>query len=185
MNVNPMAPLGRSLLAAPSFVADATVERSRGAVLAGARLLDAAKAPTHALAEAGLRVQAVAGKTLLHLVQNNLRVIDGLLDEGVRRLELAAQADNLRTLVSEQIELLADTRERMGEDARRTLALLSDARTQIGAAFASALPVSPEARDEAPRPAQRARTRVQRTRAKKSTPSKRTRKTASKRRRTR
>jgi len=178
MTMNTLTDFGRSLLAAPSLVADTAMERGRGAVLAGARLLDAARTPTHALAEAGLRAQAAAGESVAQLVRNNLRVIDGLLDEGVHRLELAAQADSLRTLFSEQLELLAETRERMNADARRTLALLSEARVQIGSAFAGALSREPAARDEAPRPAQRAR-------AKKSGPSKRTRKSARARRRTR
>jgi hypothetical protein len=178
MTTTTLTAFGRRLLAAPSLAADAAIERSRGAALASARLLEAAKSPAHALAEAGLRAQAAAGDSMARLVRNNMRVVEGLLDEGVRRLERAARADSLRTLVADQIELLGDTRARMSADAHRTLALLSEARMQVGAAFAGALSAEPVAREEAPR-------RRPNPHSRKTTASKRTRKPANARRRTR
>jgi hypothetical protein len=155
---NPVAAFGRNLFATPAFIADAAIDRSRGAALATARMLGAAKTPAHALAEAGLRANAAAGGALAHLMRNNVQVIDGLLDEGVRRLELMAEAVSLRTLVTEQVDLLAETRTRVNADARRTLAILVDARTAITEALTGALPTRGTPNDATPR-VQRARTK--------------------------
>ena len=105
------------------------------------------------------------------LFHRNVQVLDGFLDEGVRRLERMAEADSWRALVTEQIELLADTRARLSADARRTLAILADARTRITDAFAGAHAESGTTRSDAPQRAQRAR-------AKKATAKKRPQKRA-------
>jgi hypothetical protein len=166
-----MTAFGRNLLATPSLVADAAIDRSRQAAIATARALGAAKTPSHTLAEASLRANAAAGETVAHLVKSNVQVLDGFLDEGVRRLERMAEADSWRALVTEQIELLADTRARLSADVRRTLAILVDARARITDALAGALVESGTTRSDAPQRALRAR-------AKKATAKKRPQKRA-------
>jgi phasin family protein len=142
----------KTLLAAPQLVGDAAVERSRNAARVAARALDGAKAPSHRLAEASLRANTVAHEAVARLVKNQLQVIDGLMDDGIRRLELVAEADSLRSLVAEQLELLADTRARLSSDARRTFAILADTRVQLAAALASPVSIAkaPATRRAAP-----------------------------------
>ena len=60
---------------------------------------------------------------------------DGLMDDGARRLERAARAEGLRPLFAEQIDLIAGTRERLVNDARRTLELLAETRAELAQAF--------------------------------------------------
>jgi len=128
---------GRGLLNSPKALGDAALEGGRGAAIAAARALDRVKAPSHRLVEIGLKANAVAHESLVRLVENQRQVIDGLMDESVRRLELLAQAESLRTLVSEQIEMLADTRTRFGDDTRRMLTILADTRAQLNELFSS------------------------------------------------
>ena len=140
---------GQRLLNSPEILGDTVIERGRDAARAAARVIDRVKAPSHRLAEAGLRVNTVAHETVARLLRNHLQIIDGMMDEGVRRLELAAQADDLRALFAAQIELLADTRARVSDDAERTLAILADSRARLNEAF-SATVAAAAAEQEAP-----------------------------------
>ena len=152
---------GPNLLTAPGKLGDTVLERGRGAAIAAANALDRARTPSHKLAEAGLRANAVAHDGVARLMKNQVQFIDGLMDEGVRRLELLAEARSLRTLVEAQIELLADTRARLSNDAERTLAILADVGTRLSEVFRSA-PVQSSVEQVTPAP------RVARTRRKKA-----------------
>ena len=134
---------GPSLLTSPAKLGDTVLERGRDAAIAAAHALGRAKAPSHKLAEAGLRANAVAHDGMARLMKNQVQVIDGLMDEGVRRLELIAEARSLRTLVEAQIQLLADTRARLSNDAERTLAILAEVGTRLSEVFRSAPAKSP------------------------------------------
>ena len=167
---------GPNVLISPGKLGDTVLERGRGAAIAAAHALDRAKTPSHKLAEAGLRANAVAHDGVARLMTNQVQFIDGWMDEGVRRLELIAEARSLRTLVEAQIELLADTRARLSNDAERTLAILADVGTRLGEVFRSA-PAQSAAEQVTPAP------RIARTRHKKAVTRKKTvaRKTAQKR----
>jgi len=140
--------IGRGLFNSPKALGDAALEGGRGAAIAAARAIDRVKAPSHRLVEIGLKANAVAHESLVRLVESQRQVIDGLMDESVRRLELLAEAQSVRTLVSEQIEMLADTRTRLGDDTRRTLAILTDTRARLTELFTSA-PTKAAAKDVA------------------------------------
>jgi phasin family protein len=151
MNRTTVASLPKALLAAPQVLGDVAVERSRNAARAAARAIGGAKAPSHRLAEASLRANTVAHDSMARLVRNQLQVLDGLMDEGIRRLELVAEADGFRTLMAEQLELLSDTRARLSGDARRTFAILADTREQLATALtATATQPTAPARRAAP-----------------------------------
>jgi hypothetical protein len=167
--------LGRSLFNSPKALGDAALEGGRGAAIAAARALDRVKVPSHRIVEMGLKANAVAHDSLVRLVESHRQVVDGLMDEGVRRLEVLAEADSLRTLVNEQIELLADTRSRLSDDARRMLKILADTRAQLTAvlsiapADATIEPVAQPVAQRARKPAVR-RKAVVRKRAQKRAP---------------
>jgi hypothetical protein len=142
-----------NLLKAPQLLGEGAIERSRAAALSAARVLDGTKAPSHRLAEAGLKVNAVIHHSVARLVNNQVRVLDGFVDEGVRRLELAAEASALRPLIVNQIGLLADTGTRLAADARRTLSILADTRAQLSEVFTAAPAKGPATPARRARPA--------------------------------
>ena len=142
--------LPKILLAAPQVFGDVAVERSRNAARAAARAIGGVKAPSHRLAAASLRANTVAHDSVARLVRNQLQLVDGLMDEGIRRLELVAEADSFRSLVAEQLELLSDTRARLSDDARRTFAILADTRAQFTAALSGAAPKAAPAAKRTP-----------------------------------
>jgi hypothetical protein len=135
--------------------ADAAVTHGRTVARAAARALDGARAPSHALAATTLKVNAVLHESVERLVDSQLRAWDGVLDESVRRLTVAADADGLRPLLAGQIGLMNDTRARIVEDARRTLGILADARAKLGAVFAAPAAHTPQPVQRASRPARK------------------------------
>lgn len=141
---------------------EAALAHGRNVARAAARALERAKAPSHALAETTLKLGAVVHESVGRLLESQLQAWDGAIDESVRRLTRAADADGLRPLIAGQLEMMSETRARIVEDARRTLGILADARAKIGDALAQSA--------ARPEPARRGRkTAAQPTRKRKTT----------------
>lgn len=141
---------------------EAALAHGRNVARAAARALERAKAPSHALAATTLKLGAVVHESVGRLLESQLQAWDGAIDESVRRLTRAADAEGLRPLIAGQLEMMSETRARIAEDARRTLGILADARAKIGDALAQSA--------ARPEPAPRGRkTAAQPTRKRKTT----------------
>jgi phasin family protein len=141
---------------------EAALAHGRNVARAAARALERAKAPSHALAATTLKLGAVVHESVGRLLESQLQAWDGAIDESVRRLTRAADAEGLRPLIAGQLEMMSETRARIVEDARRTLGILADARAKIGDALAQSA--------ARPEPARRGRkTAAQPTRKRKTT----------------
>ena len=73
-----------------------------------------------------MRRNAISHKSLEKLVKQQLSTFEAAVDDGAKRLTAAAEADGLRTLLSEQVARLPATRKRVVGEARKTLAILAD-----------------------------------------------------------
>ncbi len=144
-------------LAVPSRLTRGSVVQLRMALSRAAAVVANAKRPTQRLGAASLRMNNVAHDGIEQLVRHQVHVVEGMMDEGAQRLQLAAEAGSLRSMLNEQVSLLPETRTRLVKDVRTALDILGETRTGLTAAvreeFAaireSAKPAVKAARDTA------------------------------------
>lgn len=122
-------------LKVPHEVTSNSVVRLRSALTRAARLVANAKRPTQVIGEAGLRVNQVAHDGIEQMLRHQVHVVEGFMDESAQRLQLAAEAGSLRSLVNEQVAMMPETRSRLVKDVRTALNILGDTRTGLTTAL--------------------------------------------------
>ncbi len=120
-------------MAAPMQLTRDSVVRARGALSRTAGLVASAKGPTQRIGTAGLRINEVAHDGIDQLVRHQVHVVEGIFDDSAQRLQVAAQAGSLRSLVNEQVSMLPQTRSRVISDVRTTFTILDDTRAKLTA----------------------------------------------------
>ncbi|MFO1407162.1 MAG: hypothetical protein U1F08_06485 [Steroidobacteraceae bacterium] len=101
-----------------------SVETVREAVAGGADNLKALKSPVRVVARSGVKVTSVSQTAVASLIELQSDVLTSALTDVAVRLERAAKAENLASLVREQIELAEATRGRIVEDAQRAVEII-------------------------------------------------------------
>jgi phasin family protein len=119
----------------PAKLTSDSVVRLRRALTQTARLIANAKRPTQVIGAAGLRVNQVAHDSVEQLVKHQVHVIEGVMDESAQRLQLAAEAGSIQSLLNEQVALLPETRARLSKDVRTALEILGSTRTGLASAL--------------------------------------------------
>jgi phasin family protein len=119
------------VFAAPSQITRNSIVAARGALTRGARLMASAKRPTQVVGKAGLRLNQVAHDSVEQLLKHQVHVLEGLMDESAQRLQVAAEAGTLRSLVNEQVAMLPESRARLVKDLRVALDILLDTRKDL------------------------------------------------------
>ena len=146
-------------LAVPYRITRDSVVRLRSALHRLAALVANAKRPTQVIGEAGLRVNQLAHDSVEEMVRHQIHVLEGLMDDGAQRLQVASQAGSLQSLLSEQVALLPETRSRVVKDVRVTLDILGNTRSRLSSTVREELTAlrglwapaaAPEASNEAP-----------------------------------
>ncbi|MEO0421700.1 MAG: TIGR01841 family phasin [Pseudomonadota bacterium] len=121
-------------MSAPMRLTRGSVVRVRGALNRTAGLVASAKGPTQRIGSAGLKINEVAHDGIDQLVRHQVQVVEGIVDESAQRLQLAAQAGSLSTLVNEQVSMLPQTRTRVVNDVRTTIGILGNTQAKMTAA---------------------------------------------------
>ena len=111
---------------------DLTVNTMRLGARQAATLVAATKSPVRKVTQSGLRLNTLSHKSLEKLVKQQLHAFEAVVDDGSERLQAAAEARDLRGLVSGQIASLPATRRRVAGEARKTVAILADAGIELG-----------------------------------------------------
>jgi len=124
--------LARDLRADYGQMADKALNKIRAATLDTADLIAKTKDPVRKLADTGLKLNRISHKGVEKLVKSQVRFVEGTIDDGTRRLELAARAESLRALFGDQIATFPQSRERAMTNARKTIDVVRDTGDEFG-----------------------------------------------------
>lgn len=107
-------------------------QRVRQGLDTGAEWVADRKEPIEVITEKTLKLNGISHESAARLVRQQALFIEGSVEAAARRLKTAAEADSLRNLIDGQIKLLPETRDRIVDDFRKTFAILSDTREDLG-----------------------------------------------------
>ena len=116
-------------------LADRAIKGLRTAGLETAGIISKTKKPVHAIAETGLKLNTLSHKSIEKLVKQQVATIDDLIDGSAERLEKAARARTMRTLVEGQISTLPQARKHAVKNAKKTVTLVRETGDAFGDLF--------------------------------------------------
>jgi hypothetical protein len=124
--------LARDLRAEYGVAADRALDRIRAATMDTAELIAKTKAPVRKLADTSLKINRISHKGVEKLVKSQVNFVEATIDDGAKRLELAARADSFRALVGDQIAAIPATRDRTLTNARKTIEVVRGTGDELG-----------------------------------------------------
>jgi|GEM_PF-2035631 len=133
--MNKIEQLADNLKAESRLFADRAIKGMRTAGLETAELLTRTKKPVHAFADTGLKLNALSHKTIEKVLKQQVAMLDDMIDGGAHRLETAARARTLRTLIDGQVAALPKTRDHAVKNAKKTVALARETGDAFGDLF--------------------------------------------------
>jgi hypothetical protein len=101
--------------------ADRALSTLREATIDTAELIKSSKSPIRKFADTGLKLNRITSRSVDRLVRNQVHLVEGTLDDGARRLKMAARANTVRDLIGDQIASLPASRDRTIGSARKTI----------------------------------------------------------------
>ena len=104
--------------------ADRALSTIREATIDTAELIKSGKSPVRKFADTGLKLNRITSRSVDKLVRNQVHFVEGTLDDGARRLKMAARANSVRDLVGDQIASLPASRDRTIGSARKTIDII-------------------------------------------------------------
>ena len=104
--------------------ADRALSTIREATIDTAELIKSGKSPIRKFADTGLKLNRITSRSVDKLVRNQVNLVEGTLDDGARRLKMAARANTVRSLVGDQIATLPASRDRTIGSARKTIDII-------------------------------------------------------------
>jgi hypothetical protein len=104
--------------------ADRALSTIREATIDTAELIKSGKSPVRKFADTGLKLNRITSRSVDKLVRNQVTLVEGTLDDGARRLKMAARANSVRDLVGDQIASLPASRDRTVGSARKTIDII-------------------------------------------------------------
>jgi len=133
--MNRIEKLADTVKAESRQLADRAIKGLRTAGLETAGIITRTKKPVHALADTGLKLNTLSHKSIEKLVRQQVATIDEFIDGSAERLEKAARARTVRTLVEGQISSLPQTRKHAVKNARKTVTLVRETGDAFGDLF--------------------------------------------------
>ena len=133
--MNRIEKLADTVKAESRQLADRAIKGLRTAGLETAGIITKTKKPVHAIADTGLKINTLSHKSIEKLVKQQVRAIDDLIDGSAERLEKAARARTVRTLVEGQISTLPQTRKHAVKNAKKTVTLVRETGDAFGDLF--------------------------------------------------
>lgn len=172
--MNKIEQLADNLKAESRLLADRAVAGLRTAGIETAGLLTRSKRPVHAIADTGLKINNLSHKSIEKLLKQQLAALEDIIDGSAHRLEMAARAPSVKTLVEEQVSTLPQSRDHAVKNARKAVAIVRDTGDAFGDLFKEAVvdvsgAAKPVRRKTAGRPAGRKKAAGRKPAAKKRT----------------
>lgn len=124
--------LARDLRTDYGLVADKALDKIRATTLDTADLVAKTKQPVRKIADTGIKLNRISHRGFEKLVKAQARFFEATIDDGAKRLEMAARADSLRTLFGDQIATIPASRERTFANARKSIDVVRDTGDEIG-----------------------------------------------------
>lgn len=124
--------LARDLRADYGIVTNKALDKIRAATLDTADLVAKTKDPVRKIADTGLKINRISYRGMEKLMKSQVRFFEATIDDGAKRLEMAARADSLRALFGDQIATLPESRERAMTNARKSIDVVRDTGDEIG-----------------------------------------------------
>ena len=110
---------------------DTAADRTRNATVMLADVVARSHRPVNVALETSLKLNKITHNSVARLVKQQARIIEGTVDAASKRLHVAADAHNIRDLVSDQIAMFPATRKRLESDARNTIAVFAETREEL------------------------------------------------------
>jgi hypothetical protein len=123
--------LARDLRADYGFMADKALDKIRTTTLDTADLVAKTKQPVRKIADTGIKLNRISHKGFEKLVKAQARFFEATIDDGAKRLEMAARADGFRALFGDQIATFPASRERTLANARKSIDVVRDTGDEI------------------------------------------------------
>lgn len=133
--MNRIEKLADTVKAESRDLADRAIKGLRTAGLETAGIITKTKKPVHAIADTGLKLNTLSHKSIEKLVKQQVAAIDEFIDGSAERLEKAARARTVRTLVEGQISTLPKTRKHAVKNAKKTVTLVRETGDAFGDLF--------------------------------------------------
>lgn len=130
--MNRIEQLADTLKAESRQLADRAIKGMRTAGLETAGLITKTKRPVHAIADTGLKLNTLSHKSIEKLLKQQVSMFDDIIDGSADRLEKAARARTVRTLVEGQISALPKTRQHAVKNAKKTVSLVRETGDSFG-----------------------------------------------------
>jgi hypothetical protein len=124
--MNKIEQLADNLKAESRQLADRAIAGLRTAGLETAGLIARTKGPVNAIADAGLKLNNLSHDSIEKLLKHQASALEDIIDGSAHRLEKAARARTVRTLLEGQISTLPKTRDHAVKNAKKTAALVRD-----------------------------------------------------------
>ncbi len=124
--------LARDLRADYGLMADRALTKVRAAALDTADFIAKTKAPVRKFADTSIKLNRISHRGVEKLMKSQVRLVEATIDDGARRLEMAARADSLRSLFGDQIATIPQSRERTLSNARKSIEVVRDTGDEIG-----------------------------------------------------
>jgi len=124
-----------NLKAESRVMADRAVAGLRTAGLETAGFITKSKRPVKAVEKASLKLNALTHKSIESLLKQQFTMVEDLIDESAKRIEMAAKAKSVKTLVEGQVAALPKSRDQAVANAKKTVAIVRDTGDAFGDLF--------------------------------------------------
>jgi hypothetical protein len=108
--------------------AEHAVDQAKNSTQVAANALDSLKNPAHILNSASMKLNDLSHDYFKRLLKEQRKIVDGVVEDGAKRIRIIADADNLKEFWDTQRALYPATRDRVVTNVKETLEILGHTR---------------------------------------------------------
>jgi len=112
-------------------LANVGIRNSRRFAANGSDMIGASTSTVSFASDKALKLNKITHKTLAKLLNEQSSMLEGTLEAAAKRLDVAANAETLQDLWSDQMDLMPKSRQRLTRDAKKMLNVLIDTREEL------------------------------------------------------
>ena len=110
----------------------ALIDGARKGTKNAAGLVRKTKGPIEVASKLGLKLTRVSHKTADGVLKQQTKLVENQIDAFAARLQAAARAKDLRSLVKTQFDMLPESAARFADDTRKTVGIIAGAGKEVG-----------------------------------------------------
>ena len=108
--------------------AENAIDQAKNSTQVAANAVGSLKNPAHTLNSAGMKLNDLSHDYFKRLLKEQRKIVDGVVEDGAKRIRVMADADNLKELWKTQRALFPATRDRVATNVKETLEILGHTR---------------------------------------------------------